>query len=112
MFAEIDQIRQFLQASVSTPQLAEYDQTQTDNDISETTEEIVQKIEKLDDLEQQLDSRENADLIQQIRQLRSNLIEVLQGQTDRFSGTLYDSDESPLIRRMGIAEYQKYIFRS
>ncbi len=112
MFAEIDQIRQFLQASVSIPQLADYDQTQMDNGVSEKTEEIVQKIETLDQLENQLDNREDTELIQQIRQLRSNLLEVLQGQTDRFSETLYDSDESPLIRRMGIAEYQKYIFRS
>ncbi|MBN2030133.1 tetratricopeptide repeat protein [bacterium] len=112
MFAEIDKIRQFLQASVSIPQPADYDETRIDDGISETTEEIIQKIETLDNLEKQLENRENTELIRQIRQLRSSLIEVLQGQTDRFSGTLYDAEESPLIRRMGIAEYQKYIFRS
>ena len=112
MFAEIDKIRQFLQASVAVPELADLDQSDTDENSIGTAEELLKQIEKLDNLEMQVENRDNKQLIQQIRQIRSNLIQVLQSQTDRFSSTLYNSDESPLLRRMGMAEYQRYIFRS
>ncbi len=112
MFAEIEKIRQFLQASVAVPELANLDQGNTDENSTGTTEELLKQIEKLDNLEMQIANRDNEQLIQQIRQVRGNLIQVIQSQTDRFSSTLYNADESPLLRRMGMAEYQRYIFKT
>jgi len=97
-FAEIRKISRFLQGEVSRE--------------SQTKKVLTEKIKTLDKLEKQAEEDKNKTLLKNIRQLRSDLIQTLQDQTGRFSEISQNLEEDPLVRRMGMTEYLRYIFRS
>ena len=97
-FAEIRKISQFLQGEATKE--------------SQTKKVLREKIKTLDKLEKQAKEDKNKTLLNNIRQLRSNLIQTLQDQTGRFSEVSQNLEEDPLVRRMGMTEYLRYIFRS
>ena len=111
MLTEIEEIRQFLENSASwsestnTPGESNYE-------FSTVMGSLQNKIEMLDLLEEQARENENASALDEIRMLRSDLIDTLDDYWERVSKISPDSGEDPLLRRMGMSEYLKYVFRS
>lgn len=112
MFSEIEQIRRFLQSSSFSEDPSDSGKTESNNIFTEETQRLTKKIEALDRLEEQARESETKLFIEDIRRLRRDFIQILEEHTKRFSGRMLDPIEDPLIRRMGMAEYFKYIFRS
>ncbi len=74
---------------------------------------IRKKIEALDQIESRALAGGDRAYIEQIRRVRSNLIKMLQEQTSRLSALSSSAtEEDPLISRMGMMEYLRYVFRS
>ena len=105
VFAEVDQIRRFLDSAAGR-------QRGREGDYSEAADRLTQGIETLDALEDQAREGEEGAFREEIRSLRSDLIQTLQDHTQRFSWGLYEPEEDPFIRRMGMVEYLKYLFRT
>ena len=97
-FAEIRKISHFLRGETAKE--------------SQAKKTLTEKINTLDKLERQAKDNKNKSLLKNIRQLRSDLIQTLQEQTGRFSNVSQNLEGDPLVRRMGMTEYLRYIFRS
>ena len=112
ILSEIEQIRQFLQSATPEGALSGSRQGAPDQDFSEQKQILSQKIKTLDQLEIQARENGNPVFLAEIRRLRSDLLQALQNHTQQFSETFPDPASDPLIRKMGMSEYLKYLFQS
>ena len=112
LFDEINEIRRFLQKYSGIPGMYESGQEQSEPGLSESIDRLEQKIEAMDKLERQARESGADSQLEEIRKLRSDLIQALDENTVRssFNGSM--SSQDPLIQRMGMSEYLKYLFRS
>jgi len=112
LFNEINQIRSFLQKYSGISGMYESGQEQSEPGLSESIDRLEQKIETMDKLERQAREGGADSQLEEIRKLRSDLIQALDENTIRssFNGSM--SSQDPLIQRMGMSEYLKYLFRS
>ncbi len=108
-FIELENIRSFFQSGQQEEMIGQALSAENQQYARET-DQIRQKIANLDTLEQvALRNRDNKSL-SDIRDLRAHLIKLLNDHTARFSVTPEDPHEDPLIRRMGMSEYMRYMF--
>lgn len=107
LFKEIERIRQFFQLS---PQ-RESEAVSTRQFNSERSA-LETRVDGLDQLEAEARQRGNQAALNRIRLLRGQLIETLDNHADRFAFTPEDPLEDPLIKRLGLTEYFKYMFRA
>lgn len=108
LFEEVEQIRQFLQGGTAEPDAATASNGSTVQ--SKTTSRLEKEIEALDALEAQALAIEDTRLLRDIRQVRGSLIKALDTHTRKSSDKMIEPADDPLIRRMGMSEYLKYIF--
>ncbi len=110
VLAEIMQIRRFLQGA--NPETEGWESGGEGlNGLYEGQKKLAEKIENLDTMEAQARKEGNAPLLDEIRRLRSDMIQTLEIQSFSSSPFSTDPEEEP-IRRMGYSEYLKYIFTS
>ncbi len=108
----ITEIRRFLMSSASDLETWETSQNETNYNFTNTMQILTEKIEILDRLEEQARGSDTNALLGEIRSLRSDLIDTLNDHRFQASETTPDPEEDPLIRRMGMTDYLKYVFRS
>jgi len=99
--AEISKIKAFLHGSLS------WENKKTDNS---NVENLIKKIEELDNLEKVARDRQDGKLLSEVRSLRSELIKSVQDQTERFAER--DVTASSIVTRLGMNEYLRYTFQS
>ncbi|RKY82381.1 hypothetical protein DRQ07_01460, partial [candidate division KSB1 bacterium] len=99
--AEISKIKAFLHGSLS------WENKKTDNS---NVENLIKKIEELDNLEKVARDRQDGKLLSEVRSLRSELIKSVQDQTERFAER--DITGNSIITRLGMNEYLRYTFQS
>jgi len=112
MLAAIQEIRQLLSNSNSDFKTWESEQTESDYNFTGAMTMLTDKIEVLDRFEEQARDSGNSALLEEIRSLRSDLIDTLDDHRYRASEATQEPEEDPMILRMGMADYYKYIFRS
>ena len=112
IFTEIQQISRFLQSTTPGGKISDSASEMKGGDLSDTAQRLSEKIEALDRLEEQARESGNKPFLENIRRLRSDLIRTLQDHTGEDSETFSDPDVDPLIRRMGMSEYLKFVFSS
>ena len=112
MLAMIEEIRQFLTESTSELRPSEPDQGKSDYDFVSSMQTLTENIEILDRYEELAREIGNDILLEEIRSLRSDLIETLDDHKNRVTEAAPDPEEDPIIRRMGMTDYFKYVFRS
>ena len=111
ILAEIEQIRRFLQgADVRSEDVS--GQGGGRRNVSETSKTLTEKIDMLDQLEAQARESEDKSLLEGIRRLRSDLINTLRDHNGKKPDMTVDPEEDPIIRRMGMSEYLKYLFNT
>jgi len=107
LFKEIERIRQFFQLSPEREsEILSSRQFNRERSTLET------QVDGLDVLESQARQRGNQAALSRIRQLRGQLIETLDDHAGRFAFNPEDPLEDPLIKRLGLSEYFKYMFRA
>jgi TolA-binding protein len=112
LYNEIDKIQQFFRGTNLGDRVAVSSSSRTDADYKRETKTLESKIALLDRLEREARENQQSDLLDEIRLLRSDLIQTLESHSQtRYKRTEY-YDEDPLIRRMGISEHLKYLFQS
>jgi tetratricopeptide (TPR) repeat protein len=112
IFLEVEQIRQFLQMTTFRSRESGSGKDAKNEDFTDALQVLDKKIEALDRLEEQAREQGNTPFLSQIRNLRSALIQTRQDQSSRRGFSLLEPEEDPFIRRIGMAEYLKYTFRS
>lgn len=105
LYKEIEQIRTFLANS----RLTQYGTNQSEQTLDSYSRSLEVKIQNLDRLEV---STKDARDLEDIRRLRSDLIQILQKQMNRSTSPSLGSASDPLVQRMGMSDYLKYMFRS
>jgi TolA-binding protein len=76
----------------------------------ESTRLLDAKIGVLDSLERMAEERRSPLILDSIRKLRGNAIQTLQLQSRRESGESPKNADDPVIRRMGLSSYTRYLF--
>ncbi len=107
IFEEVEQIRRFLQGSSDEPVDAEQASPAKSPALANRIES---EINALDALEGRAQEIQDTRLLRDIRQVRGNLIQALEDHTRQSSDKMIEPTDDPLIRRMGMSEYLKYIF--
>jgi TolA-binding protein len=79
-----------------------------DGRLDEATDALDRKIDVLDSLERRAQDRRNWMTLDRIRKLRGGAIQALQTRGRKAANPLDDQD--PLIRRMGMSVYLRYLF--
>jgi TolA-binding protein len=111
LFQDLDHIRSFLESSSAiTGSIRGSSEISTA--LPPSMETLEQKVEILDRLEQEARESGDAEQLREIRELRSDLIQALEDQSDRLPDVGEMTSQDPLIRRMGMSEYTKYLFQS
>jgi len=112
LYNEIDKIQQFFHGTYPGDRGTVSPGNVNSSDYKNETKTLENKIALLDRLESEARENQQSDLLDDIRLLRSDLIQTLESHTQtRYKRTDY-YEEDPLIRRMGIAEHLKYLFQS
>jgi TolA-binding protein len=112
LYNEIDKIQQFFRGT----NIGDLDAVPSSNngngDFKNETKTLESKIALLDRLESEARENQQSDLLDDIRLLRSDLIQTLESHSQTRYKRTDDYEEDPLIRRMGIEEHLKYLFQS
>ncbi len=103
MIKEIEQIRSFLQGTIPAPDTAQE---------SELSDKLTEKIDMLDRLEGQARIKGDEETLNQIRRVRSGLIQTLEDHSLRSVGGRTAGIDDPLVQQMGVSEYFRYAFNS
>ena len=111
LFAEIEGIRKFLYDSAMEEAVVDAP-PRTTYDAAASRQQILNRIEALDLLEEELRESGSREYREEIRHLRSDLLAALKDHEMGAGAIRYDPEEDPLINRLGMSEYMKYSFRS
>jgi TolA-binding protein len=76
----------------------------------ETTRLLDGKIGVLDSLERMAEERKSPLILDSVRKLRGSAIQALQLQSRTEPGELPENVDDPVIRRMGLSSYMRYLF--
>jgi len=108
----IGSIRRFLGSSpLKTANLSETS-NQPDAVLVQRAESLSQTISDLDWLEDVSQAIGTRPYLDEIRRLRRDFIQLLDDHTLRFTMLVSDPGDDPLVRRLGMEEYIKYLFSS
>ncbi|HHS13998.1 MAG TPA: tetratricopeptide repeat protein, partial [bacterium] len=108
---EMKSIRLFLNQSILRKKRPTMVRNQSDN-VKGVAEVLDKKIRDLDKLEQEARRIGDRTLLEEIRQLRGNLLKSLEAHTDDMASLGADSGKDPLVEKMGLMTYLKYGFQT
>ena len=111
MLLGAQEVRRFLSALPSKDATSATDVPQSEANLSITARLLTEKIDALDGMEVQASTGSSDGLVDDIRLLRSDFIQTLYDHSGSLEEELLDSEEDPLIQRMGMTEYLKYTFQ-
>ncbi len=107
LISEMEHIRRFFQFS---PARISY--TSQNGSLDSQTRRLESEIASLDQMEQKARQAGNQNALSEIRRLRSNLLEMLDNHSRRFSISPDIQGSDPFIGRLGRDEHIKYMFSS
>jgi TolA-binding protein len=111
IFDQIKQIQQFLDKSASWSDGDNTVSQESGVDFATMMEILTEKIALLDEFEALITEGADASIVDEIRHLRSDLIDTLEDHRVGTSVTSSDSEKDPILKRMGMTDYLKYVFR-
>jgi len=112
LFDEVKEVRELLNRAPSRKQKPVFIRTGDEAALSSERQHLEDKIDRLDEYEAQAKSAGQEALVREIRQLRGELIQTLDEHSRPETNDLISDLEDPIIQRMGMSEYLRYLCQS